>query len=80
MTSKWKPEKILRAACFLALIAIALMVWSVLDQRPAPVVIAMSVGQVFGTLALVAFLFVVLLDLRAAKLLPGEERPATKPE
>jgi hypothetical protein len=53
------------------------MVWSVLDPRPAPVVIAMSVGQVFGTLALAAFLFVVLSDLRRAKLLPGD---ASKPD
>ncbi|MDB4997177.1 MAG: hypothetical protein JWM74_4609 [Myxococcaceae bacterium] len=66
-----RSERILRAACVLALVAIGLMVWSVLDPRPAPVVIAMSLGQVFGTLALAAFLFVVLLDLRAAKLLPG---------
>jgi hypothetical protein len=72
-----KSEKILRGACVLALVAIGLMVWSVLDPRPAPVVIAMSVGQVFGTLALAAFLFVVLSDLRRAKLLPGD---ASKPD
>jgi hypothetical protein len=79
-------ERILRAACCLSLVAIALMVWSVLDPRPAPVVLAMSVGQVFGTLALGAFLIVVLADLRRAKLLPGggekgvgEKNDATPP-
>ncbi len=66
-----RTERILRAACVLALVAIGLMVWSVLDPRPAPVVIAMSLGQVFGTLALAAFLFVVFTDLRSAKLIPG---------
>ena len=71
-----KSERILRGACVLSLIAIALMVWSVLDPRPAPVVIAMSVGQVFGTLALGTFLFVILRDLRRAKLLPGDPRPS----
>jgi hypothetical protein len=77
-------EKILRAACVLALVAIALMVWSVLDPRPAPVVIAMSIGQVFGTLALAAFVYVILSDLRRAKLIPDlrdedEKRASTPP-
>jgi hypothetical protein len=71
-----RSERILRAACALSLVAIGLMVWSVLDPRPAPVVIAMSVGQVFGTLALGTFLFVVLSDLRRAKLIPGDPRPS----
>lgn len=72
-----RPERILRAASVLALVAIGLMVWSVLDPRPAPVVIAMSLGQVFGTLALATFLFVVVADLCGAKLLPG--RRSTPP-
>ncbi|MEO6952766.1 MAG: hypothetical protein ABI321_13235 [Polyangia bacterium] len=56
--------QILRIACFLALAALALMVWSLLDPRPIPVVVAMSVGQVLGTLSLGAFLVVVIADLR----------------
>jgi hypothetical protein len=61
------PERfpqILRVACFFALAALALMVWSLLDPRPIPVVVAMSVGQVLGTLSLGAFLVVVVADLR----------------
>ena len=60
--------RILRAACFLALLGIALMVWSLLVPTPMPVLVAMSVGQVLGTLSLVAFLFVVVADLRRARL------------
>jgi len=60
-------ERVLRAACVVALAAIALMVWSLFDPRPAPVVLAMSVGQMLGTLALAAFLTVVIADLRRAR-------------
>jgi hypothetical protein len=51
----------------LALVALALIVWSVVDPRPMPVILAMSAGQVLGTLSFVAFLLVVARDLRAAQ-------------
>jgi hypothetical protein len=53
------------AACVLALAALALIVWSLFDPRPVPVIAAMSVGQVLGTLSFGAFLLVVVRDLRA---------------
>jgi len=59
--------RVLQAACALALVAIALMIWSLFDPRPAPIVLAMSVGQILGTLSLVAFLGVVVADLRRAR-------------
>jgi hypothetical protein len=65
--------QILRVASVLALVAIALMVWSLLVPTPMPVLVAMSVGQGLGTLSLVAFLYVVVADLRRAHL----ERPPT---
>jgi hypothetical protein len=63
----------LRAACVLGLAALALMVWSLFDPRPIPVVVAMSVGQLLGTLSLGAFLFVVFLDLRRANAKKGDQ-------
>lgn len=51
-------------ACALTLLALALMVWSLLDPRPAPVMLAMSAGQGLGTLSLLAYLAVVVADLR----------------
>jgi len=63
--------RVLTAACLLALVALALMVWSVLDPTPMPVLVAMSVGQVLGTISLLAFGGVVLADMRRAHL----ERP-----
>jgi len=69
--------RVLRAACILALIGLSLMVWSVLQPTPMPVMVAMSVGQAFGTLSLGAFLVVVLADLRRAHLerAPGSSAP-----
>jgi hypothetical protein len=52
-------------ACVLALFALGLIVWSLLDPRPIPVIVAMSVAQVIGTLSFAAFLFVVVIDVRS---------------
>jgi len=56
--------RLLRSACLLSLLALGLMVWSVLDPRPLPVILAMSLGQLLGTLSLLLFLLVVVADLR----------------
>jgi hypothetical protein len=60
-----KQSRILVASCALALLAVGLMTWSLFDPKPVPVVVAMSVGQVLGTLSLVAFVYVVVADWRA---------------
>jgi hypothetical protein len=52
-------------ACVLALFALGLIVWGVVDPRPIPVIVAMSVGQVIGTLSFVVFLIVVVTDVRS---------------
>jgi hypothetical protein len=57
-------ERLVRVACVLALVALPLMVWSVLDPRVWPVLVALSVGQGIGTLSFLLFLFVVARDLR----------------
>jgi len=60
--------RVLAAACVLALVALALMVWSLLRPTPLPVLVAMSVGQVLGTISLLMFGAVVLADMRRARL------------
>ena len=55
---------VVRLACWCALAALALMTWSLFDPRPLPVIAAMSVGQVLGTMSFVAFLYAVARDLR----------------
>jgi hypothetical protein len=62
---KRAPSQIMVLACVLALVALALIVWSLLDPRPVPVIVAMSAGQVLGTISLGAFLVVVARDLRS---------------
>ena len=75
-----KPNRFegrVRIACLLALLALALMVWSQLDPTPIPVVVAMSVGQVIGTLSLVYYGVAILADLRQKRIIDrllGERR------
>ncbi len=57
--------RILLGACMLALAALGLMLWSLFDPRPIPVIVAMSLGQVLGTVSLLSFLYVVVADVRA---------------
>jgi hypothetical protein len=61
-------HRILNVACVSALAALGLMVWSLLQPTPMPVLVAMSAGQVLGTLSLLAFLAIVGVDLRHAHL------------
>ena len=64
-------RRLVFAACMLSLLAIALMVWSVLDPTPLPVMIVMSVGQLIGTLGLAFYLAaVVAFQWKRRKSLP----------
>lgn len=74
-----RAMRLLRAASVLAIIALGMMMWSLVDPTPAPVLLALSVGQVLGTLSFVTFLAVVGWDLyrewRASKAKPAPEEP-----
>jgi Na+/H+ antiporter NhaA len=59
-----KSDKFLIASSVTALLAVFLMSWSVLDPRPIPVLVAMSLGQGLGTISLVTYLMVVAADVR----------------
>lgn len=65
------------ASCLLALVALGLMVWSLLDPRPVPIMVAMSTGQVLGTISLALFGWVVISDMRrkGTPLIPPDEPP-----
>jgi hypothetical protein len=70
-------ETLLRTACVLGLLALPLMVWSVIDPRVWPVLLALSVGQAIGTLSFVIFLVVVVRDLGLIGRLRGRpKRPS----
>jgi hypothetical protein len=71
-----RQKLLLSAACVIALVALALIVWSIVDPRPVPVVISMSVAQGLGTLSLLVYLVVVLADLVRARVLGSGEGKA----
>ena len=56
----------LRISAVLTMLALALMVWSMLQPTPLPVMLAMSVGQVIGTAAFGLYGFVIFKDIRRA--------------
>ncbi|MBX3185839.1 MAG: hypothetical protein KF819_02445 [Labilithrix sp.] len=63
---KWRPVEsaaLLRVACGLGLVGLALMVWSIVDRTVWPVLVALSVGQAVGTLSFLLYLVVVVRDL-----------------
>jgi hypothetical protein len=57
------PE-LIRVACVLALIGLGFMVYSVLDRRALPVIVAMSVGHGIGALGVACYILAVVLDAR----------------
>lgn len=55
--------RLTRVACVLALIGLVMMVYSILSPRPLPVILAMSVGQMFGMAAVACYLLAILIDM-----------------
>jgi hypothetical protein len=69
-----KVPHLLRVAAVLSLLALVLMTWSLFDPRPAPVLIALSLGQALGTASFVTYLSIVAWDIRRRR------REASSPE
>ena len=53
----------LRVAGGLTLVALALMIWSLLNPTLVPIIIGMSLAQMFGTIAFAIYGTVVFIDL-----------------
>jgi len=68
------PE-LVRFACVLALLALGLVCWSVLDPRPVPVILAMSAGHAIGGSAFACYLLAVILDA-VQRPPPKDDEPA----
>ena len=60
-------RQLLRFSAVLTLVALVLMVWSMVDPTPLPVMIAMTVGQGLGTLAFGLYGYVIVQDLFASR-------------
>jgi hypothetical protein len=64
-----RARKILIFACVNCLFALALMAWSVIAPTPLSVMVAMTAGQGLGTISLGLYVWVVIADLRRARIL-----------
>jgi len=73
-------SKLMVWACWLGLLGLALMSWSLFDQGWIPIMMAMSVGQGIGTLSFALFLVIVIIDLRQAEFRPSLPSPSAEPE
>jgi len=58
-----QPGSLIRGSAVLTLLALAMMVWSMLDPTPLPVMLAMSLGQLLGTIAFALYGLAVYKDL-----------------
>jgi hypothetical protein len=58
-----QPTALVRVAAVLTFLALGLMVWSMLDPTPLPVMLAMSVGQLIGTMAFGLYGVAVVKDV-----------------
>jgi hypothetical protein len=71
-----QPASLIRASAVLTLLALGLMVWSMVDPTPLPVMLAMSFGQVLGTLAFAIYGLAVYKDLRRIRRERRESSPS----
>lgn len=55
-------RELIRVACVLSLIGLAIMAYSILSPRPLPVILAMSVGQIIGGTGFCCYLLAVVID------------------
>ena len=72
-----RTRGILVVAAIMTLIGLALMIWSMAQPTPMPVILAMSVGQGLGILAFVLFGIVVLVDQLRKQREAGASETAT---
>jgi membrane protein implicated in regulation of membrane protease activity len=66
----------LRLSAVLTLIGLAFMVWSMFEPTPLPVMLAMTVGQVIGTVAFAIYVFIVVRELRRTYVRGRERDPS----
>ena len=57
-------RRLCQVSAVFTIIGLGLMVWSLVDPTPLPVMLAMSLGQAFGTAAFGLYLFAIMIDLR----------------
>ena len=76
--SKVTIRRLVLISTITTLVALALMVAGIVFPRPLLLVLAMSLGQLFGTISLVLYLLAIVLDLQGIG--EHEELGARQPE
>jgi len=76
--SKVTIRRLVVVSTITTLVALALMVAGIVFPRPLLLVLAMSLGQLFGTISLVLYLLAIVLDLQGIG--EHEELGARQPE
>jgi hypothetical protein len=69
------PHRPLRVSAVLTLIALGLMLWSMLQPTPLPIMLAMTVAQGLGTLAFALYGVVIVLDILRARRASRDSAP-----
>ncbi len=64
MISKLTIRRLVLISTVTTLVALGLMVLGIVFPRPLLLVLAMSLGQLFGTLSLALYLLAIVLDLQ----------------
>jgi hypothetical protein len=67
--NRFRRETVLVMASVLTLVGLALMVFSVVQPRPLPVVVGLSIGQGLGALGFLLYALIVGFDLWKARIL-----------
>ena len=60
---KYSVINLVRLACWVALVGLAVMAASILDPSPLTVIFAMSVGEAIGIVAFLCYLLSILMDI-----------------
>ena len=64
MISKLTIRRLVLVSTITTLVALGLMVMGIVFPKPLLLVLAMSLGQLFGTLSLALYLLAIVLDLQ----------------
>ena len=72
-SQRTRRDRALWVACIFALCGLGLMMWSIAQPTPVPVLVALSIGQLVGTASFALYLIVVGVDLRVRQRLDAED-------
>lgn len=64
MISKLTIRRLVLISTITTLVSLALMIMGIVFPKPLLLVLAMSLGQLFGTLSLALYLLAIVLDLQ----------------